>query len=159
GSGGGIVGLRDNKGDGKLDSKYVFGNGSTTGIALRNGYLYAATTTSVVRYKLMPGELKPTGAPEVLVLGLPAARQHGDKGLTFDGRGSVYVNVGAPSNACQAHDRQPGSAGQDPCPLLEKHAGIWKFSENALGQKLEHGTRFATGLRQMPAIAWQGDAL
>src|SRR5215467_13679494 len=79
GSGGGIVGLRGKKGDGKLDSQYVFGNGSTTGIALRNGYLYAATTTSVVRYKLMPGELKPTGAPEVLVLGLPAARQHGDK--------------------------------------------------------------------------------
>ncbi len=42
------------------------------------------------------------------------------------------------------------SAGQDPCPILEKNGGIWKFDENKVGQKQEDGTRFATGLRQMP---------
>ncbi len=46
-----------------------------------------------------------------------------------------------------------------PCPLLEKNGGIWKFNENKLGQKQEDGTRFATGLRQMPGIAWHDDAL
>ncbi|MEO8661163.1 MAG: sorbosone dehydrogenase, partial [Bryobacteraceae bacterium] len=45
------------------------------------------------------------------------------------------------------------------CPLLEKNGGIWKFSESKLGQKQEDGTRFATGLRQMPAIAWHDGAL
>jgi hypothetical protein len=49
--------------------------------------------------------------------------------------------------------------GQDPCPLLEKHAGIWKFDENKPGQTHDQGTRFATGLRQMPAITWHDDAL
>ena len=69
------------------------------------------------------------------------------------------MNVGAPSNACQQPDRRPGAKGQDPCPLLEKNGGIWKFDENKLGQKQEDGTRFATGLRQMPAIAWHDGAV
>src|SRR5581483_1393706 len=111
------------------------------------------------RYKMEPGKLVPTGAPETVVSGLTAMRQHEDKGIAFDDKGGLYVNIGAPSNACQSPDRQPKVAGQDPCPLLEKSAGIWKFDENKLGQKQEDGTRFATGLRQMPAIAWHDNAL
>src|SRR5262249_53425487 len=121
------------------------------------------------------GQLKPTGPEEVVVEGLPVANPHQDKGITFDGRGSVYINVGAPSNACQgvmnpdpanpgktvfqAHDRQNGFMGVDPCPLLEQHGGIWKFDENKLNQKQSDGTRYATGLRQMPGIAWANNAL
>src|SRR5215510_188848 len=35
--GGGIVSLRDTDGDGKLDTRQKFGEGSATGIGLRNG--------------------------------------------------------------------------------------------------------------------------
>jgi glucose/arabinose dehydrogenase len=49
--------------------------------------------------------------------------------------------------------------GDDPCPLLQHYGGIWKFDENKLGQKQGDGTRFATGLRQMPAITWHDGAL
>jgi glucose/arabinose dehydrogenase len=159
GSGGGVVGLRDKDGDGKLETKEAFGTGSITGIGLRNGYLYVAKFNSVERFKMTPGQLKPAGEAETVVSGLPGVAQHGDKGIAFDGKGSLYVNVGAPSNACQDPDRRPGAKGQDPCPLLEKNGGIWKFNENKLGQKQEDGTRFATGLRQMPGIAWHEDAL
>jgi hypothetical protein len=69
------------------------------------------------------------------------------------------VNFGAPSNACQPQDRRPKVPGQDPCPLLEKQGGIWKFDENKLGQTADAGTRYATGMRQMPAIAWHDGAL
>jgi glucose/arabinose dehydrogenase len=86
-------------------------------------------------------------------------RGHADKGIAFDGKGSLYVNVGAPSNACQMPDRQLKVPGQDPCELLEKHGGIWMFDENKLGQTQDNGTRFATGLRQMPAITWHDNAL
>ena len=158
GAGGGVVALRDKDGDGKLETKETFGTGSITGIALRNGYLYVAKFNSVERFK-MSGQLKPGGEAEMVVSGLPGVAQHGDKGIAFDGKGSLYVNVGAPSNACQDPDRRPGAKGQNPCPLLEKNGGIWKFSENKLGQKQEDGTRFATGLRQMPGIAWHDDAL
>jgi glucose/arabinose dehydrogenase len=108
---------------------------------------------------MTPGQLKPAGPPEVVVSGLEGVNQHGDKGIAFDGKGSLYVNVGAPSNACQSKDRQPGVAGQDPCPILEQHGGIWKFDENKLGQKQSDGTRFATGMRQMPAITWHDGAV
>ena len=49
--------------------------------------------------------------------------------------------------------------GQDPCPILEEHGGIWKFDENKLNQKQADGTMYATGLRQMPAITWHDGAL
>ncbi len=156
---GGIVALHDANGDGRAEVREHIGEGSATGIALRNGYLYVAHPTSVERYKMTAGKLVPTGAPETVVMGLPGERQHGDKGLTFDDKGSLYVNVGAPSNACQSPDRQPKVKGQDPCQLLEKHGGIWKFDENKLDQTQDSGTRFATGLRQMPAITWHDGAL
>ncbi|HTR39879.1 MAG TPA: hypothetical protein VMH80_28595 [Bryobacteraceae bacterium] len=156
---GGVVALRDTNGDGRFEMKETFGDKSTTGIALHDGYLYVAHVNSVERYKMTPGQLKPSGEAEVVVSDLQGQREHGDKGITFDGKGSLYVNVGAPSNACQARDRQKNSAGQDPCPILKEHGGIWKFDEKKLGQKQDDGTRFATGLRQMPAIAWHDGAL
>jgi glucose/arabinose dehydrogenase len=154
----GVAGLRDTNGDGKMDVTERFGDKSSTGIAIRNRYIYVATISSVERFKLTPGELKP-GPAEVVVADLPVTRPHQDKGLAFDGRGSLYVNVGAPSNACQPQDRRPKVAGQDPCPLLEFSGGIWKFDENKLGQKQTDGVRYATGMRQMPAITWHDGAL
>lgn len=154
-----LVALRDANGDGKFEQTERFGESGATGIAIRNGYVYVGTPTSVVRYKLTAGTLKPTGAAEAIVSDLPAQRQHEDKGIAFDGRGGLYVNVGAPSNACQQPDRRPRIPGQDPCPLLEQYGGIWKFDENKAGQKQADGTRYATGLRQMPALAWHDTAL
>jgi glucose/arabinose dehydrogenase len=95
----------------------------------------------------------------VVVADLPVTRPHQDKGLAFDGHGGLYVSIGAPSNACQPQDRRPKVPGQDPCPLLDYSGGIWKFDENKLGQKQADGTRYATGLRQMPAITWHDGAL
>ena len=156
---GGVAALHDSKGDGHFDVVEKFGEGSATGIELLNGYLYVAKMNSVERYKMTPGQLKPSGAPEVVVSGLPGVRQHGDKGIAFDGKGSLYVNVGAPSNACQVKDRTKLSPGQDPCPILEHNAGIWKFSDSKLGQTQADGVKYATGMRQMPAITWHGGAL
>src|ERR671922_1091124 len=48
---GGVVALRDTDGDGKFDKGEKFGDNGGNGIALRNGYLYLATTTSVPRDK------------------------------------------------------------------------------------------------------------
>src|SRR6185436_3714892 len=154
----GVVGLRDSNGDGKMDIREHFGDKSTTGIAVRNGYVYIATISSVERFKLTPNVLKP-GPAEVVVADLPITRPHQDKGLAFDGRGGLYVSIGAPSNGCQPQDRRPKLAGQDPCPMLEFSGGIWKFDENKLAQKQADGVRFATGLRQMPALTWHDGAL
>ena len=156
---GGVAALHDSKGDGRYDVVEKFGEGSATGIDFHNGYLWVAHRNSVERYKMTAGQLKPAGAPEIVASGLEGRPEHGDKGIVFDGKGSFYVNVGAPSNACQVRNRQKGSPGQDPCPLLEQHGGIWKFSDSKLGQTQADGIKYATGMRQMPAIAWHGGFL
>src|SRR5215203_2216849 len=48
----GIVRLRDKNGDGQIDDTTGFGNYVGTGIAIKNGYLYASSNSSVFRYKL-----------------------------------------------------------------------------------------------------------
>ncbi len=161
---GGLVALHDSKGDGHFDVQQKFGNGladngSATGIALHEGYLYVAQPTQVVRYKMTAGQLVPQGQPEILVSGFDSAREHADKGIAFDDKGNFYVNVGSPSNACQMRDRLKDSPGQDPCPLLETHGGIWKFSAAKLNQKQADGTRVVTGLRQEPDVAWGHGAI
>ncbi len=155
GSAGGIVVLRDTNGDGKVDSAGTkFGTGNTTGIALRSGYLYYATPLEIGRYKFNAGDLNPGGMAEKMVTGFPVQNQHEDKDLAFDGRGGMYTNVGLPSNACQNPDRRPGVPGQNPCPQLEEHGGIWKFEENTANQVFSRAQRYATGMRQPVALAW-----
>src|SRR4051812_43041142 len=56
--GGGVVALRDSNGDGRMEITERFGSASSTGIALRSGFLYVATPSSVERYKMTAGQLK-----------------------------------------------------------------------------------------------------
>lgn len=156
---GGIVALRDADGDGRAEVKERFDSDGGTGIALGNGYLYFAHDTSVVRYRMPKDQLVPPGPPETVVGGFPVQRSHATKSFAFDGKGGMYVNIGAPSNACQEQDRKPTIRGQDPCPLLEQHAGIWRFDADKPDQVVgQHGRRHATGMRQMIALAWHPTA-
>lgn len=153
--GGGIVALRDTTGSGHADRVKYFGAVHGTGIAIHRGYLYFATDTEVLRYRLVPGELVPRLPPETVVQGFPAQQEHAAKSIAFDASGHLYVNVGAPSNACQREDREPGSPGLDPCPLLAEHGGIWRFAADKLEQRFpQDGLRYATGIRNAVAIGW-----
>jgi len=152
---GGVVALRDTNKDGKADIIKYFGEFSGTGIGIHNGYLYVGADTIVVRYKLRPGELLPDTKYEVIAKGFLKNNQHGSKSFTFDNNGNLYVNVGAPSNACQTPDRTFHTAGTDPCPLLQQFAGIWKFSADKLNQhQMIEGQRYASGLRNCVALRW-----
>src|SRR5262252_5104401 len=51
-TGGGVVALRDTNGDGKFDQREQISSGATTGVALRNGYLYLAHPKTIERYKM-----------------------------------------------------------------------------------------------------------
>jgi glucose/arabinose dehydrogenase len=151
----GIVALRDTNGDGKADIIQYFGEFSGTGIGIHNGYLYFGSDTILVRYKLHPGQLLPDPTYEIIAGGFLQTHQHEAKPFTFDNDGNVYINFGAPSNACQANDRTPGSPGQDPCPLLERAGGIWRFKAEKTGQdQVKDGYRYATGLRNCVALHW-----
>jgi len=101
------------------------------------------------------GRLTLSGEPETIVSGFPEQRQHAVKPMTFDDAGNMYVNVGGPSNACQEEARKEGSPGQNPCPQREWQASIWRFAADAPGQTQQSdGYRFASGIRNSVAIAW-----
>jgi glucose/arabinose dehydrogenase len=154
-NGKGIVALRDNNGDGKADKIQYFANTLTTGIDISNGFLYYSNFAEVFRVPLTVGDLVPTGDPVVIATGFEKQNQHQDKTFCLDGDGNLYVNVGAPSNACQEVDRTPGSKGNDPCPQLARHAGIWKFRADIPGQdQVANGHRYASGIRNSIALAW-----
>lgn len=151
----GIVALRDEDGDGRSDRIERFGDYPGTGIEVHGDYLYFGSDSTVYRYPLREGELVPDLEPEVIVEGFPEQRQHAVKPFAFDQEGHIYVNVGGPSNACQEEMRTPGSPGLDPCPQLERHAGIWRFDADQPGQtQVEDGHRYATGIRNSVALAW-----
>ena len=152
----GLLAMRDKDGDGKADETMKFGDVQGTEVRLFKNWLYVSDNVGVYRYKLKKGELAPTSARQVVVDGFPMERQHADKTFALDPKGTVYVNVGAPSNSCQQKDREEGSLGQDPCPILEKYGGVWVFPGNKFNQKATDGRRFATGMRNAVAIEWNG---
>ncbi|MBR2647777.1 MAG: PQQ-dependent sugar dehydrogenase [Sediminibacterium sp.] len=154
----GIIRLRDTNKDGIYDDTLAFGNYIGTGIALKNGFLYASSNTTVYRYKLDANQnITDINNPETIVTGLVDKRQHSSKSITLDNAGNIYVNIGAPSNVCQEQDRQQGSKGMMPCPILETAGGIWQFKADKLNQSYAEGVRYATGLRNVVGLDWNDE--
>lgn len=151
----GILALRDTDRDGSFDEVRSFSTIQGTGIEFHDDMLYVSDSVTVYRFNFDGDELVPASQPEIVVQGFAQERQHADKPFAFDGKGNMYVNVGAPSNSCQQQDRTPGSPGMRPCPLLDKYGGIWRFDADRPGQtQAADGVRFASGLRNSNALEW-----
>lgn len=148
---GGILALRDTNGDGKADVQEHFGVGGGTGIALAGNLLYATAGNSIVRYRMAPGSLTPTGSPDTIVTGLPMTGAHHSYNFVLQGQ-TLYINIGTATNVCQQHDRQPDSPGFNPCTELDTRGGIWEFDTNRLRQAPSDGRRYATGVRNAVAF-------
>jgi glucose/arabinose dehydrogenase len=152
---GGIAVLRDANKDGKYEIVNSFGDYGGTGIAIKGKYLYASSNEAIFRYTFNDkNEINPADKPETLVTGLLNKRTHESKSIALDNAGNIYVNIGAPSNACQAVDRTKGSPGMDPCPILETAGGIWQFKADKFNQSYPEGVRYVTGIRNVVGLDW-----
>ena len=153
-SGKGIFQLRANK-NGAYEPVDSFGNFTGTGILVKNGFLYASGDDAVYRYPMgKDGSIQNKENPQRIVYGLWSRRQHASKSIALDNAGNIYVNIGAPSNACQERDRTKDSWGMDPCPILDSAGGIWRFRADISDQSYAQGYRFATGLRNVVGLDW-----
>jgi glucose/arabinose dehydrogenase len=160
---GGVVVLRDTNGDGKADSRTYVGPGSGTGVAVGNGYLYFATNTAVLRYRIANGDVVADRA-DTLVQNLPAAPGEATKSIALGDGGALFVSIGAPSDACQpptatgSTEAQVAAApmlkGEDPCAELATRGGVWRFDADRLHQTVQQGERWASGIRNAVALAW-----
>jgi glucose/arabinose dehydrogenase len=148
---GGVIMLRDEDHDGHSDQDARFGDSGAHGLALAgDSTLYVSTATAVLRYHLTDS-LGPKKRVDTIVTGL-SARQIPSHSLAIDFRGNLIVNIGATTNACQSSEAA-GVAGRDPCPELATAGGIWSFRTDKVNQRVEDGTRIATGLHNAVALA------
>ena len=150
----GIIALRDTDGDGRADQEARFSPGlGGSGIAWGNGLLYFGANDRVLRFRLPAGRLTPMGSPDIVVSGLPANGDHISKTVVLADQRTLFVNIGSASNACQVANRQAQSPGVFPCPEMPVRAGVWAFDAKGTNQTQASGTRYATGLRNMVALA------
>jgi glucose/arabinose dehydrogenase len=150
----GIIGLRDSDGDGRAEERSQFSRGlGGSGIAWRQGSLYFGANDRVLRFRLPAGRLTPVGGSDVVVSGLPNTGDHISKTVVVNDVGRLLVNIGSASNACQVQNRVAQSPGVFPCPELPIRAGVWMFSARRTNQTQADGERYATGLRNMVALA------
>jgi glucose/arabinose dehydrogenase len=158
--GGFVVVLRDGDHDGHAEVIQRFGStfqpgkpGGGTGIAVDGDSLWVEDHGRIVRYKLSQELLVPNGEPEVILSGLPTDGDHTVHPFALAAGGTLFVNSGSASNACQEKNRTLRSPGRKPCPELSTRAGIWRYDANTTGQTFAPGDRFATGLRNSIALA------
>ena len=144
----GVLALRDTDGDGLPDERNLFGDGGGNSVLLDGGYLYFAPNDRVVRYPLPDGSLEPSGPAQTIVRELPDQNSHRAKTMAIDESGNLYLNIGSPSNVCSSRSNE----GMDPCPQLERRAGVWRFDANRRGQRQTDGERYATGIRNAVAL-------
>jgi len=152
GTGGGIIALRDTTGDGKPDVTARFGTPGH-GIYFRAPYLYFAPDDRVERYLMSPESLTPVGGPEVIVSGMPNTGDRRPPTTALNAAATLFVNLGSASDVCQVVNRQIASPGVDPCPELPIRSGVWRYDANQPGQAHNPGARFASGTRNMVALA------
>lgn len=150
---GAVVALRDTTGDGRADVIQYFGDRGNTGVGLFGGYVYWDAGNAILRAPLATGALKPTGSTDTIVADIPATGDHKARNFLIDPSGTLYLNIGSPSNACQVKNRTLRSPGIDPCPQLDTRAGIWRFDARKTGQRPTVANRYVTGLRNGMGIA------
>ena len=155
-----LIALKDTDGDGRADSVRRFGatpqagGAGGTGIALYNGALYAEENGRILRYALTPGTAVPTGAPTVVVSGLPLTGDHPMHPLAIDAKGNMFIDVASATNACQAANRMAGSRGVDPCVEKQTRGGIWRYDASKSGQTFSPAGRYASGIRNAEGLAF-----
>jgi len=105
------------------------------GVAWRNGDLYVAEVSRILKFAGIDKNLEKPGPPQVIYDRLPEETHHGWKFIRFGPDGLLYVPVGAPCNICE-----PG----DP------YAAILRMRTDGSGLEV-----FARGIRNTVGFDWQ----
>jgi glucose/arabinose dehydrogenase len=92
--------------DGKADRVYTIASGldSPNGVAFRDGSLYVAENSRILRFDHIEANLTHPLKPVVVNAEYPKERAHGWKFIAFGPDGKLYVPVGAP---CNCDDSNP----------------------------------------------------
>jgi glucose/arabinose dehydrogenase len=101
-----VYALVDQDGDGAAEQVRDIARGLNVpnGVAFRDGSLYVAEVSRILRYDSIEAKLRSPPQPVVVYRNLPTEQHHGWKFIGFGPDGRLYVPVGAPCNTCLPAD-------------------------------------------------------
>lgn len=101
-----VYAVKDTDGDNKADKKWVIASGLNmpNGVAFKDGDLYVAEVSRILKYPNIEENLGKTITPVVVNDDYPTETSHGWKYIAFGPDGRLYVPVGAPCNICKSED-------------------------------------------------------
>jgi len=132
-----VYALRDQDGDHRAEDVLVVAQGlnSPNGVAVKDGDLYVAEISRVLRFDDILGHLPTPPAPVLVSDAFPRDAHHGWKFIAFGPDGKLYVPVGAPCNVCLRDD--------------PRYAAIHRMNADGTGREL-----YASGVRNTVGFDW-----
>ena len=101
-----VYAVQDTDGDMVADKTFIIDKGlkMPNGVALKDGNLYVAAISKILKYENIEANLENPPEPEVIYDNYPTETHHGWKYIAFGPDGLLYVPVGAPCNICYRDD-------------------------------------------------------
>lgn len=132
-----VYAIVDENKDGMADKVYTLASGlnSPNGVAFKDGSLYIATISSILRLDSIESKLSDPPKPVVVYDKYPSDEHHGWKFIAFGPDGKLYVPVGAPCNVCEKTN-----------PV---YSTITRINPDGTGMEI-----FASGIRNTVGFAW-----
>ena len=136
-----VYALSDTDGDNYAETVRIIADDLNVpnGVAFREGDLYVAEISRILRYDKIENRLSSPPDPVVIVDTLPKDAHHGWKFIRFGPDGKLYVPVGAPCNVCKRDD--------------ERYAAVLRVDPD--GSDLEV---FARGVRNTVGFDWHPES-
>ena len=136
-SGNKVYAVTDENKDGRADKVYTLASGlkSPNGVAFKNGDLYIATISTILKLSGIETKLSAPPAPVTIYDKFPTDEHHGWKFIAFGPDGKLYVPVGAPCNICE--------------PDKPIYASITRMNDDGSGFEI-----FAKGIRNSVGFDW-----
>ena len=131
-----VYAVLDKNGDNKVDKVITLAEGlnKPNGVAFKNGSLYVAEASRVLRFDNITEHLQSPKKHVVINDSFPTEPRHDWKFIRFGPDGKLYIPVGAPCNICE-----PG----DP------YAAIHRINPDGSGDEI-----FARGVRNTVGFDW-----
>lgn len=135
-----VYAVKDTNGDNKADKRWVVASGldSPNGVAFKDGSLYVAEISRILRFENIEEHLNDPPEPTVISDDYPTETHHGWKYIAFGPDGKLYVPVGAPCNICEKEE--------------DIFASITRINADGTGREI-----FAEGVRNTVGFTWHPD--
>lgn len=135
-----VYALVDSNHDGHADKQYIIADNLyyPNGVAYKDGALYVAEISRVLRYDAILQRLSSPPKPVVVNDSLPDKTHHGYRFIKFAPDGWLYIGIGAPCNVCLSTD--------------PRFATIMRMKADGSDTEI-----YAKGVRNTVGFDWQPD--